>query len=58
MVKETIEFEIYFNDLKDEVQKQLLKTVSASWPDEMNWDTLPVTVVCFEFEKVNSGKKK
>ncbi len=55
MTKEIIEFEIYFSDLTDEAQEELLKTVSASWPEDMNWDTLPVTVLCFEFEKVNGG---
>lgn len=32
------EFEIYFNDLKEDVQKDLLEFVGAETPEEMNWD--------------------
>lgn len=55
-LEEEIEFEIYFNDLKEEVQKELLKTVSAGFPEDMNWDTLPVDTLYFEFEKINREK--
>lgn len=41
-------FEIYFNDLKPEAQRELLETFGLSSADEMNWETLPVATVDME----------
>jgi hypothetical protein len=37
--------EIYFDDLSEEKQKELLKAVEAENPEDMNWDTFPVACV-------------
>lgn len=34
--------EIYFDDLKEDVQKQILEQAGISSPDEMNWDIFPI----------------
>lgn len=31
-------FEIYFSDLNEEAQKELLKAIGCEDPTEMNWD--------------------
>ncbi len=36
------EFEVWFDDLKPKVQKQLLKACKVKSPDELNWDGLPM----------------
>lgn len=41
-------FNIFFNDLKPEVQEDLLKTFGLSSADEMNWETLPIATVDME----------
>lgn len=38
-------FEIYFDDLNPEAQKELLAYVEAASPEEMNWDTFPITII-------------
>ena len=40
------EFEIYFNDLKEDVQKDLMDFVGITDPKEMNWDNdlIPIAV--------------
>ena len=40
--------EIYFEDLSTDVQEQLLKAFDVEHPKQMNWDTLPVTVITVE----------
>ena len=42
--------EIYFSDLNEAAQKELLKAVGATDPKEMNWDTdvLPLAILDFE----------
>ena len=44
-------FNIYFNDLKPEAQKALLKFLGTIGPEEMNWDMdiLPIA----EFPKAD-----
>lgn len=37
--------EIYFNDLSEEKQKELLKAVGVDTPEEMNWDAFPVACI-------------
>ena len=34
--------EIYFDDLKEEVQKQILEQAGIKDPAEANWDVLPI----------------
>ena len=41
-------FNIFFNDLKPEVQEDLLKTFGLSSADEMNWELVPVATVDIE----------
>lgn len=40
-------FEIHFNDLKPEVQEELLDFMGISDPKEMNWDidTVPIAIL-------------
>lgn len=46
------EFEIYFSDLNEEAQKELLEAVGAETPADMNWDInlLPIATYQFEIE--------
>lgn len=37
--------EIYFTDLTEDAQQELLELAGVSSPKEMNWDVLPVTVI-------------
>ena len=34
--------EIYFDDLKEEVQKQILEKAGITDPAEANWDVFPI----------------
>ena len=43
-----IEFDIFFNDLKEEVQEDLLKAYKISDLSEGNFDTLPLTTLHIE----------
>ena len=43
--------EIYFNDLKEEKQKELLEIVGADDPKEMNWDMDFSPLVLFDIEE-------
>lgn len=40
-----MDFEIYFNDLKEEAQQQLLQAAGIKDPADANWDIFPITVV-------------
>lgn len=44
---ENMTFEIHFNDLKPEVQEELLDFMGISDPKEMNWDidTVPIAIL-------------
>lgn len=36
-------YEIFFSDLNEEAQKELLEDTGISDPKEMNWDIFPLT---------------
>lgn len=36
---------LYFKDLTEDAQKRLLEEKDIKKPEEMNWDTLPLTEV-------------
>jgi hypothetical protein len=38
-------FEIYLNDLKEEVQKEFLKFMGMSSPEEGNFDSMPIAAI-------------
>ena len=38
-------FEIYFSDLNEEAQKELLQLANITDPCEMNWDIIPLTTI-------------
>lgn len=40
--------EIYFRDLIEEAQKELLDANKISSPEEANWDVFPLTTLFFE----------
>lgn len=37
--------EIYFYDLCEEKQKELLELYEVESPEEMNWDVFPITTI-------------
>lgn len=37
--------EIYFSDLKQETQEDILDTVGISNPKELNWDVVPLATI-------------
>lgn len=43
-----MEFDIMFDDLNENVQKQLLEAYGVNSPEEMNWDIIPVTTLYIE----------
>lgn len=43
-----MDFEIYFNDLKEEAQQQLLETAGIKDPADANWDVLPIATIYIE----------
>lgn len=48
-------FYIYFDDLKEEVQNELLEFVGATDAKEMNWDVGTVPIATIELEE-NDGQ--
>ena len=38
-------FIIYFKDLKEDAQKELLEENGISDPKELNWDIIPIAVI-------------
>ena len=38
-------FYINFEDLKEDVQKELLEFMNVESPADMNWDVLPITSI-------------
>lgn len=40
-----MEFEIYFEDLKEETQQQLLEAMGIKNPSEVNWDVFPIATL-------------
>lgn len=43
-----VSVEIYFDDLSEEKQEELLEAVGVETPEEMNWDICQVATVDFE----------
>ena len=43
-----LNFEIFFNDLKPEVQNEILSIMKKESADEMNWDIFPIAVIDIE----------
>ena len=39
------EFSIYFSDLNEEAQEELLEFYEIESPEEMNWDVVPISVI-------------
>lgn len=48
-------FEIYFNDLNEKAQKELLEMVGANDAKEMNWDMDIIPIATFDFESINNN---
>ena len=46
------QFEIYFNDLNEEAQKELLELINCKDSSEMNWDSnlVPLAIIDLEDE--------
>jgi len=42
------EFEIYFSDLSETAQQELLDLVGIDSPAEMNWDIVPIAMFNIE----------
>jgi len=36
---------IYFSDLSEEKQQELLRLYQAETPEDMNWNVFPVTII-------------
>ena len=43
-----LNFEIFFDDLKPEVQEQLLSLMKEEQKEDMNWDIFPIAVIDIE----------
>lgn len=43
-------FELYFTDLTEQAQKELLNKAGVTSETDMNWDVFPITVIPFESE--------
>ncbi len=39
--------DIYFHDLKEDVQQDVLEAAGVKTPEEMNWDVFPLTTIEF-----------
>ena len=48
MVKGKGLIEIYFDDLKEEVQKEILEIYGIKGPEELNADVMPLAVIPLE----------
>lgn len=44
-------YEIYFSDLNEKAQKELLELVGAESPAEMNWDLDILPIAYFDIEE-------
>ncbi len=45
----TVEIEIYFDDLKPDVQKAFLEKLGTT-PEKENWDVVPIAIYVIEDE--------
>ena len=43
-----IKIEIYFKDLTEEKQKDVLDILGIVGPEDLNWDVLPISLICIE----------
>ena len=43
-------FELYFKDLTEQAQAELLKTIGIEDASELNWDIFPITTIEVEEE--------
>jgi len=43
-----MEIEIYFKDLTEDVQKEIMDAAGISDPREANWDVFPITTLCVD----------
>ncbi len=48
-------FEIYFNDLNEKAQNELLEMVGVDNASEMNWDMDIIPIATFDFEGINNN---
>lgn len=40
-------FELYFSDLNENAQQEILEKAGVKKPEDMNWDVFPITVITF-----------
>ena len=52
------QFEIYFSDLNEKSQKELLDLVGAKEASDMNWDGDIVPLAIVDFEDLNKEVEK
>lgn len=43
-------FEIYFSDLNETAQQELLKQAGIKDYTEANWDIIPITTICLDVD--------
>lgn len=53
LMQKTITFNIYFSDLNEKAQKELLDAVGAKDAAEMNWDLDIIPLATFDFQAEN-----
>lgn len=41
-------FELYFSDLNEKAQREILKKAGVKKPEDMNWDIFPITIIELE----------
>jgi hypothetical protein len=41
-------FELYFSDLNEKAQQEILEKAGVEKPEDMNWDVFPITTIEFE----------
>lgn len=51
------EVELYFHDLKEELQLQLLELYSVSSAKDMNWDVYPIHVFTVEKDESENTRE-
>jgi len=44
------EVEIYFHDLSEEKQKEVLGAFEIEKPEDMNWDVIPLAIINVEVD--------
>ena len=51
-----MQVEIYFGDLSEEKQNELLKTLGINCAKDENWDVFPITILEFDDEVLKEEK--